>query len=116
LAYHSLQNGESNFNLPRDTFEDCVEQIYSDLSKAESYLPLDYEDIADASQLPSKYAHVSYTEYNRVFGSYNRQRMSGRIAKAIRSKVALLAASPAFGGTEQQWKDAVVLYLTIKVI
>ena len=100
------QNGESNFNLPRDTFEDCVEQIYSDLSKAESYLPLDYEDIADASQLPSKYAHVSYTEYNRVFGSYNRQRMSGRIAKAIRSKVALLAASPAFGGTEQQWKDA----------
>ena len=100
------QNGESNFNLPRDTFEDCVEQIYSDLSKAESYLPLDYEDIADASQLPSKYAHISYTEYNRVFGSYNRQRMSGRIAKAIRSKVALLAASPAFGGTEQQWKDA----------
>ena len=38
------QTVESNFNLPRASFQACVEQIYSDLSKAEEMLPWEYED------------------------------------------------------------------------
>lgn len=37
----------------------------------------------------------NYQDYNRVLGSLMRGRVSGRIAKAIRAQVSLLAASPA---------------------
>lgn len=101
---------ESNadFTLPRNTFEECIQQIYSDLDLAEGYLPLDFEDITDASQIPSKYAgKTTVSDYNRVFGAYNHQRLTSRIAKGIRARVALLAASPAFSeGTSVSWDDA----------
>src|SRR5207253_6939846 len=47
-------------------------------------------------------------DYNRVFGKFDRQRVSGRIVKAIRARTALLAASPAFNpqGTASKWEDA----------
>ena len=49
----------------------------------------------------------SLEEYNRVFGDVSRQRVSGRIVKAIRAKAALLAASPAYSeGTTTTWEDA----------
>jgi starch-binding outer membrane protein, SusD/RagB family len=101
-------NGQSYFNLPRNTFEECVQQIFSDLNLAESYLPLDFEDITDSLKMPLKYlGKTSVSDYNRVFGAFNRQRMTSRIAKGIRAKVALLAASPAFNkGTTVTWVDA----------
>lgn len=101
-------NGESTFNLPRNTFDDCVKQIYSDLSSAESYLPLDFEDITSTSQIPAKYAgKTAVADYNRVFGAYNRERLTARIIKGIRAKVSLLAASPAFNkGTTVTWTNA----------
>jgi len=101
-------NGESTFNLPRNTFDDCVKQIYSDLSSAESYLPLDFEDITSTSQIPAKYAgKTAVADYNRVFGAYNRERLTARIVKGIRAKVSLLAASPAFNkGTSVTWTNA----------
>src|SRR5690348_9438231 len=51
---------------------------------------------------------MAVADYNSVFGNFNRQRLSGRIAKAIRAKTALLAASPAFNpqGTITKWEDA----------
>jgi hypothetical protein len=101
-------NGESTFNLPRNTFDDCVKQIYSDLTSAESYLPLDFEDITSTSQIPAKYAgKTAVADYNRVFGAYNRERLTARIVKGIRAKVSLLAASPAFNkGTSVTWTNA----------
>jgi len=97
----------ADFTRPRNTFEDCMKQIYSDLNKAEEYLPLDYVDLTDASALPERYKNVSVEEYNRVFGIVNIQRLSGRIAKGIRAKAALLAASDAFSaGTTTNWEDA----------
>lgn len=99
----------TDFNRPRDTFEDCVAQIYADVKLAEELLPLDYEDITQASQLPEKYrtTGVSVSQYVRVFGQRFRTRMTGRIAKAFRAKAALLAASPAFAeGTSVTWVDA----------
>ncbi len=97
----------SDFKKPRNTFEQSMQQIYSDITEAEKYLPLDYTNIA-ATQLPAKYNSMQVADYNRVFGTFNRQRMSGRIAKAIKAKAALLAASPAYNpqAVSSKWESA----------
>jgi SusD family. len=102
------QDGNSNFYAPRNTFQECVDQILKDLTSAESYLPLDFEDITTTSQIPSKYSgKTSVADYNRVFGAYNHERMSARIVKGIRAQISLLAASPAFNqGTSVTWANA----------
>jgi hypothetical protein len=100
----------SDFAMPRNTFAECVKQIYADLDQAESYLPLDFEDVTDSSdiKIPEKYAgKTSLSDYNRVFGENNRQRLTSRIVKAVRAQVALLAASPAFNqGSTVTWTEA----------
>ena len=100
-----LENA-SDFEKPRDTYKDCLTQIYADLSEAEKYLPTDYSNISDASQMLPMYASlgVDVDSYNRVLGDYNKQRMTARIVKGIRAKVALLAASPAYG--QESWENA----------
>ncbi|MFD2162709.1 RagB/SusD family nutrient uptake outer membrane protein [Paradesertivirga mongoliensis] len=100
------ENPFSDFNKPRATFEDCMKQIYSDLDKAEALLPLDYKQSA-ISDVPAKYAGVSAETYNRVFGEQFKQLMTRRIAKAIRAKASLLAASPAYStGNTTTWTMA----------
>src|SRR5699024_9096180 len=61
---------DSDHNHPRNTFEECMQQIYSDLAKAEELLPLDFEDISNSSQIPTKYQSLglNHEDYNRVFG------------------------------------------------
>lgn len=96
------EGANSNFNIPRNTFEECMNQLYSDVAMAETLLPLDFED---ASTLPSGYDNLD--DYNRVFGFYARQRMTARIAKVVKAQAALLAASPAFSnGNSTTWEDA----------
>lgn len=100
------ENATGDFNLPRDSFEDCLRQIYSDLDAAEELLPLDFVDVTDAG-VPQKYQAIGVTNagyYNRVFGTYMRGRITRRIIEAIRAQVALLAASPAFEAGS--WEDA----------
>ncbi len=100
-------DGSSNFNLPRNTFNECIQQAYKDLDSAQSYLPLDFEDVTANNQIPTKYASVTtMSDYNRVFGAYNRQRMTTRIVNGIRAKISLLAASPAFNKTVAWTKAA----------
>lgn len=92
------ENKDSDFNQPRASFADCVNQIYKDLDDAMKLLPLDYENITDDSQVPDKYKSIGAQmgSYNLVFGTYQRGRISGRIIEALKAQVALLAASPAF--------------------
>ena len=106
IITEALEPG-SDFSKPRNTFAECMQQIYSDLTEAEKYLPLDYSDVG-AAQIPAKYAGMAAADYNRVFGNANRQRVSARIVKAIRARAALLAASPAFNaqGVTDKWQDA----------
>ena len=91
--YTESQTPESDHNRARATFDECMAQMYSDFEKAEELLPLDFEDVAS---VPDKYEGVDVNNYNRVFGANSRQRMTGRIIEAMRSRAALLAASPAF--------------------
>lgn len=91
--YTESQTPESDHNRARATFDECMAQMYSDFEKAEELLPLDFEDV---SSVPAKYEGINVDNYNRVFGANSRQRMTGRIIEAMRSRAALLAASPAF--------------------
>lgn len=93
------ENSTDDFNKPRATFQECLDQIYSDLDEAAKLLPLDYNDLTDDNDVPAKYKEIGVQtagDYNRVFGTLMRGRISGRIAEAIRAQVSILAASPAF--------------------
>jgi hypothetical protein len=56
----------------------------------------DYKDLTSTSQLPPDYQSYTLSDYNMVFGKRQIQLMSGRIVKAIKARIAFLAASPAF--------------------
>ncbi|WP_283687002.1 RagB/SusD family nutrient uptake outer membrane protein [Dysgonomonas sp. Marseille-Q5470] len=105
----TVDNMSTDFNVPRDTFQACIDQIFSDVEKATEYLPLDYNDISDAN-IPAKYKAIGVTnasDYNRVNGTHIRGRLTARIAEAIRAQAALLAASPAYNtGTTVTWANA----------
>ena len=105
---HSETAGD-DFNVPRSSFKDCIDQIFKDLQEAREYLPYDYVDIKD-SEIPEKYAAIGVinaSDYNRVFGESKMGRMSGRIAAAIEAQVALFAASPAYSDQSGvTWEDA----------
>ncbi|NME71214.1 RagB/SusD family nutrient uptake outer membrane protein [Flammeovirga aprica] len=81
--------------LPRNTYEEVVAQILKDTEVAMEYLPLEY------------------TGSDVDFGESNQGRASKMAAQALRSVVALYAASPAFNDqnsgitTEGGWNRAV---------
>ena len=99
----------SEFNLPRATFDECVRQIYADCDAAMALLPMTYGDIDSDDQVPAKYAQLAPTasQYTRVFGTKFNGRMVGRIVQAYRARTALLAASPAYNqGRTDLWEAA----------
>lgn len=89
---------DADFNtIQRATFEESVESIYDDITESLTYLTMDdYADVKKGDLLPSGYENFTIADFNAVFGSKMSQRISGRIVKALRTKVALLAASPAY--------------------
>jgi hypothetical protein len=100
----------SNFNYPRNTFQECLDAMYTDMNAALQLLPLDYGDLTSNAGIPAKYVAIgitNYSDYNRVFGNIVRGRLTGRILEAIRSQASLLAASPAFkDGNNVTWAKA----------
>lgn len=98
--YNSAIQVDANFNITRAGYSESVTRIYSDLDSALVYLTMDdYKNLTDATQLPPGLTTVNVTNYNTVFGNIWRQRINGRIVKALKARVALLAASPAFNPT-----------------
>ena len=97
----------SNFDIQRSSFAQCVKYAMDDFDKAAELLPWTYNDIADASEIPSKFQSIvdDPNLYNRAMGNTARQLVDGLIVEAYRSKLALLAASPAFG-EGASWEDA----------
>lgn len=99
----------SEFNLPRNTFQECMDRLYADVDSALMLLPDDYGAIDNDDMVPAKYRTMGVTagQYTRVFGDNAENRMSARIAKAVRAQAALLAASPAYSdGSDVTWEDA----------
>jgi len=106
--YDKFIGVDGNFNVPRASFDQSVTAIYEDLDKSLEYLTMDdYKNITDASQLPAGFEGASVPNYNIIFGNETRQRISGRVVKALKARVALLAASPAFSGNDPLlWEKA----------
>ena len=92
------EDGSTNFNIPRNTFAECMKAIYDDCDKALALLPTQYADHTSDADIPAKYKTIGATisEYNRVYGAKFNGRMDGAIVEAFRSKASLLAASPAY--------------------
>lgn len=107
LKYLTSLSPKEEFNQPRATFQACVEQIYSDLSKAEELLPLEYEDV---STVPADFQNITSdaSKYNNVMGAKARLLFNGLIARAYRARTALLAASPLYQDASNlvTWADA----------
>ena len=92
------EDGSSDFNQPRATFADCVQQIFADCDSAIALLPYDYDDISKDEEIPAKYKELGayVTSYNLIFGKKAYGLLSAKVAEATKAQVALLAASPAF--------------------
>jgi starch-binding outer membrane protein, SusD/RagB family len=84
--------------VERATFDDAIAQIMADLDTAINNLPAVYADKFDA-------------DHNATLGSRFKNRMDGNSAKALKSRVALWAASPAFNldNNIEAWENAALI-------
>lgn len=101
--------GEADFSKSRSPLNEYINSIYADLDEALKYIPLDYGNQNSLSDLSPIFSDVSnIDQYNSVFGEYSQQRMSGRHVNAMKARLALLVASPAFNPTNDEalWKKA----------
>ncbi|MEX2371369.1 MAG: RagB/SusD family nutrient uptake outer membrane protein [Bacteroidales bacterium] len=83
---------DDEFRIPRNTYAACVDQILSDIDTAVAYLPNTFKDIPGDAV------------YNSTFGARFTNRISGLVALSLKSRVTLLAASPAYNYLN--WEDA----------
>jgi hypothetical protein len=93
---------------PRARFDECVNLILADIQFAVDSLP-DLYEAAPAGD-PQK------ADKDAVYGSNFKNRMCGRIAKMIKARVLLQAASPAFNPTDDASKWAAAADAATEVI
>ena len=88
----------SDFNVSRATFAECVNKALADFDEAVKYLPFDYNDISNDEDIPAKFRDITTDAsiYNLVMGNKARQLVNTQIIESFRSRLLLLAASPAF--------------------
>lgn len=101
------QTAQADFNQPRASFQECVDQINKDLLLAEELLPLEYQD---ESSVPAKFQSLTtdVSKYNNVMGAKARLLINGLAARAFRVRLALMAASPLYqdASNTTTWADA----------
>ncbi len=94
--YMSEEEREAAFDIPRNTYEECVQQILDDCDSAIVYLPDVYVGSDD----------------DGILGSVNIGRATDKAAYVLKSRVATYAASPAYNGgvdVQAKWERAAVL-------
>ncbi|WP_435414336.1 RagB/SusD family nutrient uptake outer membrane protein [Polaribacter aestuariivivens] len=88
---------DGNFNVPRLSFEASVQAIMADFDAALSLLPTDYGlSAANVDPWYSSLDDFDYDKYGLVNDNFFDLRISGRIVKALKARLALFAASPSF--------------------
>ncbi|WP_282040935.1 RagB/SusD family nutrient uptake outer membrane protein [Winogradskyella flava] len=88
---------EGNFNVPRLSFEASVQAIMTDFDAALNLLPTDYG--LSAGQVDPWYSDLEnfdFDKYGIVNDNFFDLRISGRIVRALKARLALLAASPSY--------------------
>lgn len=95
----------SNFNVPRNTFVECMQAMQRDAEAALAVLPDVYGDNCFA-EMRAKYPGVTDGQLERVYGMRFTGRVSGLIIKSFLARMALLAASPAYEASGCTWAQA----------
>lgn len=90
--YTEFIEADGNFNVPRLSFRKTIEAIIKDFDDAIELLPTDYSN----TSIDDKYDGIDVDKYKKVNGAQYNLRISGRIVKALKARVALFAASPSF--------------------
>lgn len=105
--FNEFLDVNSNYDITRSGFAACVKSALDDLDKASELLPQTYNDVAAKEEIPAKFASMvdDHNLYNRAMGNVARQLVDGLIVDAFKSRLMLLAASPAFG-EGATWEDA----------
>ncbi|WP_147676703.1 RagB/SusD family nutrient uptake outer membrane protein [Algibacter pacificus] len=85
---------DGDFNTPRLSFQATVEAILADFDAALALLPTDYG--LGSGDVDPIYQGYEYSKYDVVNGSRYNLRISGKIVKALKARLELFAASPAF--------------------
>ena len=92
--YTDFIPSNGNFNTSRLSFEATVEEIMKDFNEALTLLPTDYSD--NQGDVDPFYQTYDFNKYRLVNGSRINLRISGRVVKALKARLALFAASPSF--------------------
>lgn len=106
-----LEPGD-DFGTPRASLTEMVNSANADFAEALKYIPMDYGNLGGLEDLPAGFSEITdINDYNTVFGNDTQQRMSGRHATAIKARLALLVASPAFNinGDNKLWETAATI-------
>ncbi len=109
-VYNEFTTSSTEFSKARPAFTESLLSAYADITEALKYIPENYGDLPNLAALPPGFSEITkISDYNTVFGNYTQQRISGRIAKAFKARLALLAASPAFnpGNSPDLWEEAI---------
>jgi starch-binding outer membrane protein, SusD/RagB family len=94
-----------NWELPRNTFAECVNSIFADLDTAIANLPKTWVDLPTGGTNPAINGHINATSGARFLN-----RLNGNTARALKARVALLAASQAFSaGSGVTWAQAATM-------
>lgn len=85
-----------DWQIPRSSFEECVDYILEDCDSALAYLPDVYSNIPDNNV------------FNSTMGARFTNRINGNAIKALVSRLLLYSASPAFNidGDQAKWEAA----------
>ena len=98
---------DGNFNVPRLSFEASVQAIMADFDAALDLLPTDYGlSAANVDPWYSNLDDFDYAKYGLVNDNFFRLRISGRIVKALKARLALFAASPSFLDSQSYYEIA----------
>jgi starch-binding outer membrane protein, SusD/RagB family len=94
-----------NWAIPRNTYAECVASIFADLDTAYNNLPAQWVDLPTGGANPVINGHLNATSGARFLN-----RINGNSVLIIKSRVALLAASPAFSaGSGVTWAQAATI-------
>ncbi|PWH84425.1 RagB/SusD family nutrient uptake outer membrane protein [Algibacter marinivivus] len=98
---------DGNFNVPRLSFEASVQAIMADFDEALNLLPTDYGlSEGQVDEWYSDLENFEYVKYQTVNDNFFDLRISGRIVKALKARLALLAASPSFLNSQSYYNMA----------
>lgn len=92
--FREFIESDGDFNTPRLSFEESVQAIMDDFDEALTLLPTDYSE--NEGDVDPWYADYDFDDYKVVNGGQYNLRISGRIVKALKARLALFAASPSF--------------------